>query len=56
MKAAIFALLLLNGCALVPSAVVGAALTPFVQPMVDRALDKLGLGVVDPGGVQAVKQ
>ena len=52
----LFALLGLANCALVPAAVVGAAFSPVVQPVVDRALVLTHLDFVDPAGTSAVKE
>jgi hypothetical protein len=49
-------LLTLANCALVPAAVVGAAFSPVVQPVVDRALILTHLDFVDPAGTSAVKE
>jgi len=46
---------LLSGCALVPGAVVGAALSPVVTPIVDRALIGLGLTWIDPSNTTAIR-
>ena len=49
----------LLGCALIPGAIVGgvigAAMAPIVQPIVDRALVKVNANWVDPAGTDAVK-
>ena len=52
----IIALLSLANCALVPAAVVGAAFSPVVEPVVDRALVALHADFVDPAGTAAVKE
>lgn len=49
-------ILLLANCALVPAAVVGAAFSPVVQPVVDRALVLVHADFVDPAGTSAVKE
>jgi hypothetical protein len=46
----------LNGCSILVGGIVGAAITPFIQPQVDRVLGVVGADFVDPGGVQSVKQ
>jgi hypothetical protein len=46
---------LLSGCSLLVAGVVGAAVTPLVQPQIDRALHELDLDWVDPAGTDAVK-
>lgn len=46
----------LSGCAMVVGGIVGAALTPLVQPQADRILGVLGLDFLDPSGVDAVKK
>jgi hypothetical protein len=51
----LMAVLLLTNCAIVPGAVVGAAFSPVVQPVVDRGLVMLHADWVDPAGTQAVK-
>ena len=45
----------LNGCSMLVAGVVGAAVTPLVQPVVDRALHASGLDFIDPAGTDAVK-
>lgn len=52
----LISLLALANCALVPAAVVGAAFSPVVQPVVDRALVLVHADFVDPAGTSAVKQ
>lgn len=48
-------LMSLNGCAMVVGSVVGAAMTPLVQPQADRALVALHLEWIDPDGTDKVK-
>jgi hypothetical protein len=48
-------ILSLNGCGLMAGAVVGAAMSPIIQPAVDRVLDQMGLDWFDPAGTSAVK-
>ena len=44
----------LGGCSMFVGGLVGAAITPFVQPQVDRALNAIGAPWVDPGGTEPV--
>lgn len=50
---------LLSGCTLAPGvlagAVLGSALSPLLQPQVDRILHAAHLDPIDPGGTSAVK-
>lgn len=57
MKVAVLVFALaVGGCApLLAGSVVGAAVGPVVTPQVDRILNAVGLGFLDPGGVGAVK-
>lgn len=48
-------LIVLNGCSMLVAGVVGAAVTPIVQPIVDRGLVSIGADWVDPAGTAAVK-
>lgn len=45
----------LNGCAMLVGGIVGAAVTPLIQPQADRALVALGLNWIDPDGTDKVK-
>jgi hypothetical protein len=53
--AAILLLASLNGCSMLVAGVVGAAVTPLVQPLVDRVLHRAHLDPIDPGGTDAVR-
>jgi hypothetical protein len=57
---AIALLMSLNGCGalggMVLSGLVGAAVTPLVQPQTDRVLGMLGLDFIDPDGVDKVRK
>lgn len=46
----------LNGCAMLVGGIVGAAITPLIQPQADRVLYTLGLDFIDPDGTDKVKQ
>lgn len=45
----------LSGCGVIVGGVVGASLTPFVQPIVDRALNHLGMTWVDPSNITTIR-
>ena len=45
----------LGGCAPLVGGVVGAAVAPFVQPLIDRSLVIVHGDWVDPGGTEAVR-
>jgi hypothetical protein len=47
-------LVTLTSCAPLVGGIVGAAVTPLVQPQIDRALAAIKQDWVDPGGVSAV--
>lgn len=53
--AAALILLSLTSCTVLVGGIVGAAVTPLIQPQVDRVLGAMNLDAIDPGGVQAVK-
>ncbi len=44
-----------SGCSIVIAGIVGAAVTPLVQPQVDRVLKATGLDWVDPSGVAGLQ-
>ena len=48
-------MVILGGCAPLVGGVVGAAVTPFVQPLIDRTLVTVHGDWVDPSGTDAVK-